>query len=99
MKYKALPLLPLAAALAACAGGVAEPHVPVSIPTATPLPAGEVTLSSDNGNIENINTAGAGSASDAPSRSRRSLDAAPQNTSGISIRQREVEKDYFGYKS
>ncbi|EMU4156852.1 hemoglobin-haptoglobin-utilization protein, partial [Neisseria gonorrhoeae] len=46
MKYKALPLLPLAAALAACAGGgVAEPHVPVSIPTATPLPAGEVTLS------------------------------------------------------
>lgn len=62
MKYKALPLLPLAAALAACAGGVAEPHVPVSIPTATPLPAGEVTLSSDNGNIENINTAGAGSA-------------------------------------
>ncbi|ENV9419771.1 TPA: hemoglobin-haptoglobin-utilization protein, partial [Neisseria gonorrhoeae] len=52
MKYKALPLLPLAAALAACAGGgVAEPHVPVSIPTATPLPAGEVTLSSDNGNI------------------------------------------------
>lgn len=80
-------------------GGVAEPHVPVSIPTATPLPAGEVTLSSDNGNIENINTAGAGSASDAPSRSRRSLDAAPQNTSGISIRQREVEKDYFGYKS
>lgn len=71
----------------------------MSIPTATPLPAGEVTLSSDNGNIENINTAGAGSASDAPSRSRRSLDAAPQNTSGISIRQREVEKDYFGYKS
>lgn len=99
MKYKALPLLPLAAALAACAGGVAEPHVPVSIPTATPLPAGEVTLSSDNGNIENINTAGAGSASDAPSRSRRSLDAAPQNTSGISIRQREVEKTIFGYKS
>ncbi|WP_304674230.1 transferrin-binding protein-like solute binding protein [Neisseria blantyrii] len=64
MKYKALSLLPLAAALAACAGGgVAEPHVPVSIPTATPLPAGEVTLSSDNGNIENINTAGSGNAS------------------------------------
>lgn len=44
-------------------GGVAEPHVPVSIPTATPLTAGEVTLSSDNGNIENINTAGTGSTS------------------------------------
>lgn len=57
MKYKALSLLPLVAALAACAGGgVAEPHVPVSIPTATPLPAGEVTLSSDSNNIENINT-------------------------------------------
>lgn len=78
MKYKALSLLPLAAALAACAGGgVAEPHVPVSIPTATPLTAGEVTLSSDNGNIENINTAGTGS------------------TSGISIQQREVEKEPF----
>lgn len=64
MKYKALSLLPLAAALAACAGGgVAEPHVPVSIPTATPLTAGEVTLSSDNGNIENINTADTGSTS------------------------------------
>lgn len=64
MKYKALSLLPLAAALAACAGGgVAEPHVPVSIPTATPLPAGEVTLSSDSNNIENINTAGTGSTS------------------------------------
>lgn len=75
MKYKALSLLPLAAALAACAGGgVAEPHVPVSIPTATPLPAGEVTLSSDSNNIENINTAGTGSTS-----------------SGISIQQREVE--------
>ncbi|HEZ5870725.1 TPA: hemoglobin-haptoglobin-utilization protein [Neisseria meningitidis] len=60
MKYKALSLLPLAAALAACAGGggVAEPHVPVSIPTATPLPKDEVTLSSDNGKIENINTTG-----------------------------------------
>lgn len=82
MKYKSLSLLPLAAALAACAGGgVAEPHVPVSIPTATPLPKDEVTLSSDNGKIVNINTAGAGSAS------------------GISIQQREVEKDYFGYKS
>lgn len=64
MKYKALSLLPLAAALAACAGGgVAEPHVPFSIPTATPLPAGEVTLSSDSNNIENINTAGTGSTS------------------------------------
>lgn len=64
MKYKSLSLLPLAAALAACAGGgVAEPHVPFSIPTATPLPADEVTLSSDNGNIENINTAGTGSTS------------------------------------
>lgn len=63
MKYKALSLLPLAAALAACAGGgVAEPHVPVSIPTATPLP-GEVTLSSDNGKIENINTTSTGSTS------------------------------------
>lgn len=58
MKYKALSLLPLAAALAACAGGgVAEPHVPVSIPTATPLPTGEVKLSDDNSKIENINTA------------------------------------------
>ncbi|HEZ4854522.1 TPA: hemoglobin-haptoglobin-utilization protein, partial [Neisseria meningitidis] len=36
----------------------AEPHVPVSIPTATPLPKDEVTLSSDNGKIENINTTG-----------------------------------------
>lgn len=63
MKYKALSLLPLAAALAACAGGgVAEPHVPFSIPTATPL-TGEVTLSTDSANIENINTAGTGSTS------------------------------------
>ncbi|HEZ6672212.1 TPA: hemoglobin-haptoglobin-utilization protein [Neisseria meningitidis] len=83
MKYKSLSLLPLAAALAACAGGgVAEPHVPFSIPTATPLPAAEVTLSSDSSNIENINTAGTGS------------------TSGISIQQREVEKEPFpGYKT
>lgn len=82
MKYKALSLLPLAAALAACAGGgVAEPHVPVSIPTATPLTAGEVTLSSDSSNIENINTAGTGTGS----------------TSGISIQQREVEV-LFGNK-
>lgn len=44
-------------------GGVAEPHVPVSIPTATPLPAGEVTLSDDSVNIVNINTAGTGSTS------------------------------------
>ncbi|EMT8427238.1 TPA: transferrin-binding protein-like solute binding protein [Neisseria meningitidis] len=85
MKYKALSLLPLAAALAACAGGgVAEPHVPVSIPTATPL-TGEVKLSSDSNNIENINTI------NPPS-------AAPQNTSsGISIQQREVEV-IFGNK-
>lgn len=63
MKYKSLSLLPLAAALAACAGGgVAEPHVPFSIPTATPL-TGEVTLSTDSANIENINTAGTGSTS------------------------------------
>ncbi|HII4586643.1 TPA: transferrin-binding protein-like solute binding protein, partial [Neisseria meningitidis] len=41
----------------------AEPHVPVSIPTATPLPKGEVTLSSDNGKIENINTTSTGSTS------------------------------------
>ncbi|HEZ6440731.1 TPA: transferrin-binding protein-like solute binding protein, partial [Neisseria meningitidis] len=38
------------------------PHVPVSIPTATPLP-GEVTLSDDSVNIVNINTAGTGSTS------------------------------------
>lgn len=63
-------------------GGVAEPHVPFSIPTATPLPAAEVTLSSDSSNIKNINTAGTGS------------------TSGISIQQREVEKEPFpGYKT
>ncbi|HEZ3562170.1 TPA: transferrin-binding protein-like solute binding protein [Neisseria meningitidis] len=82
MKYKALSLLPLAAALAACAGGgVAEPHVPVSIPTATPLPTGEVKLSDDNSKIENINTAGTGS------------------TSGISIQERAVTKNYFGVES
>lgn len=82
MKYKALSLLPLAAALAACAGGgVAEPHVPFSIPTATPL-TGEVTLSSDSNNIENINTAGTGSTS-----------------SGISIQERAVTKNYFGVES
>ncbi|MBG9093952.1 hemoglobin-haptoglobin-utilization protein [Neisseria meningitidis] len=98
MKYKALSLLPLVAALAACAGGVAEPHVPVSIPTATPLPAGEVTLSDDSVNIVNINTAN--TETHPPRRTRRSLYASPQNTSaGISIQQREVEKDYFGYKS
>lgn len=98
MKYKALSLLPLAAALAACAGGgVAEPHVPVSIPTATPL-TGEVKLSSDNSNIENINTAN--TETHPPRRTRRSLYASPQNTSsGISIQQREVEKIYFGVKS
>lgn len=82
MKYKALSLLPLAAALAACAGGgAAEPHVPFSIPTATPLPAAEVTLSSDSNNIENINTADTGS------------------TSGISIQERAVTKNYFGVES
>ncbi|HEZ5980987.1 TPA: hemoglobin-haptoglobin-utilization protein, partial [Neisseria meningitidis] len=74
------------------------PHVPVSIPTATPLPKGEVTLSSDNGNIENINTAN--TETHPPRRTRRSLYASPQNTSsGISIQQREVEKIYFGVKS
>lgn len=53
----------------------------MSIPTATPL-TGEVTLSTDSANIENINTAGTGS------------------TSGISIQQREVEKEPFpGYKT
>lgn len=63
-------------------GGAAEPHVPFSIPTATPLTAAEVTLSSDSSNIENINTAGTGS------------------TSGISIQQREVEKEPFpSYKT
>lgn len=81
MKYKALSLLPLAAALAACAGGgVAEPHVPVSIPTATPLPAGEVTLSDDSVNIVNINTAGTGSTS-----------------SGISIQQRKYNVTSYGF--
>ncbi|RQL02644.1 hemoglobin-haptoglobin-utilization protein [Neisseria meningitidis] len=64
-----------------CRGGVAEPHVPFSIPTATPLPAGEVTLSSDSNNIENINTADTGS------------------TSGISIQERAVTKNYFGVES
>lgn len=62
-------------------GGVAEPHVPFSIPTATPL-TGEVTLSSDSNNIENINTAGTGSTS-----------------SGISIQERAVTKNYFGVES
>lgn len=97
MKYKALSLLPLVAALAACAGGVAEPHVPVSIPTATPL-TGEVKLTDDNSKIENINTAN--TETHPPRRTRRSLYASPQNTSsGISIQQREVEKIYFGVKS
>lgn len=81
MKYKALSLLPLAAALAACAGGgVAEPHVPFSIPTATPLPDGEVTLSDDSVNIVNINTAGTGSTS-----------------SGISIQQRKYNVTSYGF--
>lgn len=35
----------------------------MSIPTATPLPKDEVTLSSDNGKIENINTTSTGSTS------------------------------------
>lgn len=43
-------------------GGVAEPHVPVSIPTATPL-TGEVKLTDDNSKIENINTANTGNTS------------------------------------
>lgn len=74
MKYKSLSLLPLAAALAACAGGgVAEPHVPFSIPTATPLPA-EVPLSSDSSNIENINTAGTGSTSSGISIQQREVE-------------------------
>ncbi|WP_301674047.1 transferrin-binding protein-like solute binding protein [Neisseria blantyrii] len=74
MKYKALSLLPLAAALAACAGGgVAEPHVPFSIPTATPL-TGEVTLSTDSANIENINTAGTGSTSSGISIQQREVE-------------------------
>ncbi|CWM92763.1 hemoglobin-haptoglobin-utilization protein [Neisseria meningitidis] len=70
----------------------------MSIPTATPLPTGEVTLSDDSVNIVNINTAN--TETHPPRRTRRSLYASPQNTSaGISIQQREVEKDYFGYKS
>ncbi|HFC6465046.1 TPA: transferrin-binding protein-like solute binding protein [Neisseria meningitidis] len=74
MKYKSLSLLPLAAALAACAGGgVAEPHVPFSIPTATPL-TGEVTLSTDSANIENINTAGTGSTSSGISIQQREVE-------------------------
>lgn len=81
MKYKALSLLPLAAALAACAGGgVAEPYVPFSIPTATPLPAAKVTLSDDSVNIVNINTAGTGSTS-----------------SGISIQQRKYNVTSYGF--
>lgn len=68
----------------------------MSIPTATPL-TGEVKLSSDNSKIENINTAN--TETHPPRRTRRSLYASPQNTSGISIRQREVEKIYFGVKS
>lgn len=55
----------------------------MSIPTATPLPKGEVTLSSDNGKIENINTAGTGTGS----------------TSVISIQERAVTKNYFGVES
>uniref|UniRef100_UPI0027DFF878 Slam-dependent surface lipoprotein n=1 Tax=Neisseria polysaccharea TaxID=489 RepID=UPI0027DFF878 len=63
-----------AAALAACAGGgVAEPHVPFSIPTATPL-TGEVTLSTDSANIENINTAGTGSTSSGISIQQREVE-------------------------
>lgn len=74
MKYKALSLLPLAAALAACAGGgAAEPHVPFSIPTATPL-TGEVKLSDDNSKIENINTAGTGSTSSGISIQQREVE-------------------------
>lgn len=54
-------------------GGVAEPHVPFSIPTATPLPA-EVPLSSDSSNIENINTAGTGSTSSGISIQQREVE-------------------------
>ncbi|HEZ5564443.1 TPA: transferrin-binding protein-like solute binding protein [Neisseria meningitidis] len=54
-------------------GGVAEPHVPFSIPTATPLPA-EVTLSTDSANIENINTAGTGSTSSGISIQQREVE-------------------------
>lgn len=63
-------------------GGVAEPHVPFSIPTATPL-TGEVKLSSDSNNIENINTANTGTGS----------------TSGISIQEREYKVNNYGYES
>lgn len=54
-------------------GGVAEPHVPFSIPTATPL-TGEVTLSTDSANIENINTAGTGSTSSGISIQQREVE-------------------------
>lgn len=54
-------------------GGVAEPHVPVAIPTATPL-TGEVTLSTDSANIENINTAGTGSTSSGISIQQREVE-------------------------
>lgn len=63
-------------------GGVAEPHVPVSIPTATPL-TGEVKLSSDSNNIENINTANTGTGS----------------TSGITIQEREYKVNNYGFES
>lgn len=55
-------------------GGVAEPYVPFSIPTATPLPAAEVTLSTDSANIENINTAGTGSTSSGISIQQREVE-------------------------
>lgn len=63
-------------------GGVAEPHVPVSIPTATPL-TGEVKLSDDSNNIENINTANTGTGS----------------TSGITIQEREYKVNNYGFES
>lgn len=54
-------------------GGAAEPHVPFSIPTATPL-TGEVKLSDDNSKIENINTAGTGSTSSGISIQQREVE-------------------------
>lgn len=53
----------------------------MSIPTATPL-TGEVKLSSDSNNIENINTAGTGTGS---------------TSSGISIQQRKYNVTSYGF--
>lgn len=54
----------------------------MSIPTATPL-TGEVKLSSDSNNIENINTANTGTGS----------------TSGITIQEREYKVNNYGFES